>query len=64
MYMEMFGTEPTAPFHAHACDATMMLLNAIETVAQQDADGNLLIGRQALRDALMPLPAMRASPAP
>ncbi|MCA9865767.1 MAG: branched-chain amino acid ABC transporter substrate-binding protein [Anaerolineae bacterium] len=52
MYMEMFGTEPTAPFHAHAYDATMMLLNAIETVAQQDADGNLLIGRQALRDAL------------
>ena len=52
MYMEMFGTEPTAPFHAHSYDATMMLLNAIETVAQQDADGNLLIGRQALRDAL------------
>lgn len=52
MYLADYGTEPTAPFHAHAYDATMMLLNAIEAVAQQDADGNLLIGRQALRDAL------------
>jgi branched-chain amino acid transport system substrate-binding protein len=52
MYEEMVGTEPTAPFHAHAYDATMMLLNAIEAVAQQGEDGALLIGRQALRDAL------------
>ena len=52
MYEADYGTAPTAPFHAHAFDATNMLLNAIEAVAQQDADGNLLIGRQALRDAL------------
>lgn len=52
MYLADYGTEPTAPFHAHAYDATVMLLDAIEAVAQQDADGNLLIGRQALRDAL------------
>ncbi len=52
MYMEMFGTEPTAPFHAHAYDATMILLDAIEAVAQDDGNGNLLIGRQALRDAV------------
>jgi branched-chain amino acid transport system substrate-binding protein len=51
-YMEMFGTEPTAPFHAHAYDATVMVLNAITASAKQDADGTLLIGRQALRDAL------------
>ncbi len=51
-YQEAYGTAPTAPFHAHAYDATMMLLDAIEAVAQQDADGNLMIGRQALRDAL------------
>lgn len=51
-YMEMFGTEPTAPFHAHAYDATNMLLNAIEAVAVENADGSLSIGRQALRDAL------------
>lgn len=51
-YMEKAGTEPTAPFHAHAFDATNMVLDAIEKVAQQGADGTLLIGRQALRDAL------------
>jgi branched-chain amino acid transport system substrate-binding protein len=52
MYQEMFGTEPTAPFHAHAFDATNMLLDAVEAVAQQGEDGTLLIGRQALRDAV------------
>ena len=51
-YQEQFGTEPTAPFHAHAFDATNMVLNAIEQVAQVGDDGTLLIGRQALRDAL------------
>ena len=29
-----------------------MLFNAVEKVAVMDADGNLYIGRQALRDAL------------
>jgi branched-chain amino acid transport system substrate-binding protein len=52
MYQEMFGTEPTAPFHAHAYDATNILLDAVEAVAQQGEDGTLLIGRQALRDAV------------
>jgi branched-chain amino acid transport system substrate-binding protein len=51
-YMEAYGTEPTAPFHAHAYDATMMILDAVEQVALQGSDGTLLIGRQALRDAL------------
>ncbi len=51
-YQEKYGTEPTAPFHAHAFDATNMVLDAIEAVAQQGGDGTLLIGRQALRDAL------------
>ena len=51
-YMAKFGTEPTAPFHAHAYDATNMVMDAIESVAQQGSDGSLLIGRQALRDAL------------
>jgi branched-chain amino acid transport system substrate-binding protein len=51
-YMEAYGTEPTAPFHAHSYDATMMILDAVEKVAQQADDGTLLIGRQALRDAL------------
>lgn len=51
-YRENYGTDPTAPFHAHAFDATNMILDAIEKVAKQGADGTLLIGRQALRDAL------------
>ena len=29
-----------------------MLLNAVESVAQQGEDGTLIIGRQALRDAV------------
>jgi branched-chain amino acid transport system substrate-binding protein len=49
---EKFGGAPPSGFHAHAYDATNMLLNAIEQVAQQGEDGTLLIGRQALRDAL------------
>ncbi len=51
-YKEKYGTDPTAPFHAHAFDATNMVLDAIEKVAQVGDDGTLLIGRQALRDAL------------
>jgi branched-chain amino acid transport system substrate-binding protein len=51
-YIAKYGTEPTAPFHAHAFDATNMIYDAIEEVAQQGSDGTLLIGRQALRDAL------------
>jgi len=51
-YVAKYGTEPTAPFHAHAFDATNMVLDAVEEVAQQSSDGTLLIGRQALRDAL------------
>jgi branched-chain amino acid transport system substrate-binding protein len=51
-YMDKYGTEPTAPFHAHSYDATMIILDAIEEVAQVSDDGTLLIGRQDLRDAL------------
>jgi branched-chain amino acid transport system substrate-binding protein len=51
-YQEKYGTEPTAPFHAHAFDAANMIMDAIEKVAIEGGDGTLLIGRQALRDAL------------
>ncbi|MCY4519541.1 MAG: branched-chain amino acid ABC transporter substrate-binding protein [Caldilineaceae bacterium] len=47
-----FGGSPPSAFHAHAYDATLMLLQAIESVAQDDGAGNLLIGKQAIRDAL------------
>jgi branched-chain amino acid transport system substrate-binding protein len=51
-YEEMFGTGPISIFHAHAYDAFMIVKNAIEQVAVQDADGTLHIPRQALREAV------------
>jgi len=51
-YNELFGTDPISIFHAHAYDAMMIIIAAIEKVAVQDADGTLHIGRQALRDAM------------
>lgn len=47
-----FGSAPPSFYHAHAFDCTNLLLNAIETAAKVDPDGNLLIGRQAIRDAM------------
>lgn len=49
---EEIGGEPPSGFHAHAYDATNLLLNAIEAVAEETEDGGLLIGRQALREAI------------
>lgn len=51
-YLEKAGNWPQAPFHAHAFDATNMILEAIEKVGQLLPDGTLVIGRKALRDAL------------
>ena len=50
-YEAEHGEAPTAPFWAHAYDATTMLLQAIEEVAVQDGD-TLFIDRAALRDAI------------
>lgn len=52
-YQEKYGTEPTAPFHAHAYDAAWIIFDAIEKVAVQDDDGTLHIGRKALVDELL-----------
>lgn len=49
-YQETHGSEPTSVFHAHAFDATNILLDAIEAVAIENDDGSLSIPRQALRD--------------
>jgi branched-chain amino acid transport system substrate-binding protein len=51
-YTEMFGSEPISIFHGHAYDAAWIVMNAIEKVAVEDADGTLHIPRQGLRDAL------------
>lgn len=47
-----YGGKPPSVFHAHAYDATHILLNAIEAVAVKGADGSLLIPQQKLRDQL------------
>ncbi|MCO6450173.1 MAG: ABC transporter substrate-binding protein, partial [Caldilineales bacterium] len=47
-----YGGTPPSGFHAHAYDATNMLLDAFAAVAQVQDDGSILFGRQALRDAL------------
>ena len=46
------GGQPPSGFHAHAYDATNMLMDAIEAVAHDNGDGSISIGRQALRDYL------------
>ena len=47
------GTEaPPSGFHAHAYDAANILMDAVEAVAEEGDDGTVLIGRQALRDAI------------
>ena len=51
-YQEIHGEPPRAPFHAPAHDAALMVFAAIENAAVQLDDGALLIGRQALLDAL------------
>jgi branched-chain amino acid transport system substrate-binding protein len=51
-YQDKYGGEPPAPFHAHAYDATMVVMNAIAQVGKTDAQGNLHIGRKALSDAI------------
>ena len=51
-YRDRYGEAPISAFHAHAYDATMMILSAIERVAVQDADGTLHIPRAALNEAL------------
>lgn len=54
-YEEKAGTGPIQAFHAHAYDATNMLLDAVEAVAQDDGSGNLTIDRAALRQYLYDL---------
>jgi branched-chain amino acid transport system substrate-binding protein len=51
-YKEKYGTDTTSVFHAHAFDATNMIIACVEQVAVQDDDGTLHIGRQAMRDCL------------
>jgi len=47
-----YETEPSGWYHAHAYDATNMLLDAISRAAVRSSNDSLLIGRQALRDTI------------
>ncbi len=51
-HQKKYGEKPIAPFHGHAYDATMMILKAIDKAAKKEG-GNLVIGRKAVRDALL-----------
>jgi branched-chain amino acid transport system substrate-binding protein len=51
-YKNKYGTDTLSVFHAHAYDATNMLFDCIEQVADTQEDGTTHIGRQALRDCL------------
>ncbi|MEJ2210101.1 MAG: branched-chain amino acid ABC transporter substrate-binding protein, partial [Anaerolineae bacterium] len=47
-----YGEKTLAPFHAHAYDAAMIIMNAVEKVAIQGDDGSLLIPRKAVVQAM------------
>jgi branched-chain amino acid transport system substrate-binding protein len=53
-YEEEFDVAPDelGPFHAHAYDAAKIIINAIDSVATVDADGNLVIVREDLIAAI------------
>ncbi len=51
-YQERYGEAPIAPFHAHAYDAVVLVLDSIERVALRGDDGSLQIGHQALQEML------------
>ena len=52
-YQAKYGSAPLSAFHAHAYDAFNIIANGIEAVAQKCDDGSLVIGKQALRDAMI-----------
>lgn len=51
-HQKKYGEKPLSAFHPHAYDAAVVIFAAIEKVGKKDAQGNLYIGRQALRNAL------------
>lgn len=51
-YYARFGEYPLSLYYSFTYDAANLLLDTVATVAVQDPDGTLHIGRQALRDAL------------
>ena len=52
MWRDEYGDSPPGSYHAHAFDATNILLDAIESVARETEDGEILVGREMLRSAI------------
>jgi len=52
-YRKAYGEGPISGYHANAYDAAEMAIKAITRVTKTDKDGNLYIGRKALRDAVL-----------
>ena len=51
-YEETNGEAPSAPFWGHSYDAAALLLDAIDAASFVNADGDLEIDRQGVRDSL------------
>ncbi|QJP15799.1 ABC transporter substrate-binding protein [Starkeya sp. ORNL1] len=51
-YKAAYGEAPISGYHANAYDAATAALNAIEKVAVTNDNGDMLIGKKALRDAV------------
>lgn len=51
-YKKAYNEAPISGFHANAYDGAILAIKAIEKVAKPDKDGNLYIGKKALRDAV------------
>jgi branched-chain amino acid transport system substrate-binding protein len=51
-YKQVYGEAPISGYHANAYDAAEMAIKAITEVAKADKDGNLYVGRKALRDVV------------
>ena len=49
-YKKAYNEAPISGYHANAYDGAMLAIKAIEKVAKPDKDGNLYIGKKALRD--------------
>jgi branched-chain amino acid transport system substrate-binding protein len=62
-YQQRYGEAPVASYHLQGYDAAMMLLNAVDKVAQVSG-GSLYIGRQALREALFATRGMQGLSGP
>lgn len=52
VWQERFNSPPRHAYHVYAYDAVNMLLEAVKASAVVGNDGSLLIGKQALREAL------------